>query len=95
MSWFLHFIGVEPRTASTAYNFWSGFGSDIGEVVIIGGLIQIYRKHNCHVRGCWRMARHQVEGTPYITCRKHHPTVPDNVTAEHIAAAQVEAQNAQ
>jgi hypothetical protein len=33
-----------------------------------------YRKLNCHAQGCWRLGLHHVEGTPYITCRKHHPT---------------------
>lgn len=90
-TWLLHFIGVEPRTASTAYNFWSGFGSDLGEVVIIGGIVQMYRKHTCHVDGCWRISRHHVEGTPYIACRKHHPAVPAKVTAAAVADAHAEA----
>lgn len=90
---FLHGIGVLPRTPSTAYNFWSGFGSDVGEVVIIGGLVQLYRKHSCHVRGCWRISRHPVEGTPYVVCTRHHPTVPTGgATVEEIHAAHSEAQ---
>ena len=69
------------------YGFWSGFGSDIGEIAIIGAVFAMYKKHNCHVAGCWRMARHPVEGTPYIVCRRHHPAVPKVITAEHIVDA--------
>lgn len=60
------------NASSRAYSFWSGFGSDIGEVVIIGGLIQLVRHHNCHVQGCWRIGR-KVDGTPYVACPTHHP----------------------
>jgi len=73
------------------YQFWSGIGSDIGEVAIIGGLITIVRHLNCHAKGCWRMGGHMVEGTPYKTCRKHHPQIPKNITAEHIAAVHADA----
>lgn len=69
----MHTGSLNTSGAPPDYNFWSGFGSDIGEIAIIGGLISIYRKHNCHVKGCWRIARHPVTGTDYIVCRKHHP----------------------
>lgn len=84
MHWFLHLIGAD-NTSGLQYGFWSGFGSDIGEFVLIGGVIGAYRKHNCHVKGCWRIGLHPVEGTPYITCRKHHPSIPSKVTSEHIS----------
>jgi len=64
------------------YGFFSGFGSDIGEVAIIGGLVAIVRKHNCHVHNCWRIGRHPVEGTPYVVCRRHHPE--GHLTAEKV-----------
>ena len=44
----------------------AGIGSDVGEVAIFGGVIGIYRKHNCHVKGCPRIGKHPVEGTPYV-----------------------------
>jgi ribosomal protein L32 len=81
----LHAFGIEPRTPSTAYNFWSGAGSDLGEVVLIGAVIGLFRKHNCSVTGCWRLAKHLVPDTPYYTCQKHHPAIPDKITPEHIA----------
>jgi hypothetical protein len=71
------------------YGFWSGFGSDLGEAAIIGGLIQMYRKHNCAVLHCWRVGHRQVPGTDHVVCRKHHPNPPpthDQVLADHAAA---------
>ena len=62
------------------YNFWSGFGSDLGEATLISAVgIGVYtgvRKVNCHTKGCWRIGHHQLDGTPYILCRHHHPEVP-------------------
>jgi len=62
------------------YNFWSGFGSDLGEATLISAVgIGVYtgvRKVNCHTKRCWRIGHHTLEGTPFILCRKHHPYVP-------------------
>ncbi len=62
------------------YNFWSGFGSDLGEATLISAVgVGVYtgvRKVNCHTKGCWRIGHHVLEGTPYILCRHHHPGVP-------------------
>lgn len=60
-----------PDGGSKWYNFWSGFGSDFGELAILGSLFAIYKHHNCQVSGCWRIGRHPVAGTPYLTCHKH------------------------
>ena len=71
------------------YNFWSGFGSDLGEATLITAVgVGVYtgvRKVNCHSKGCWRIGHHLLEGTPYILCRHHHPDVPSNgASHEHI-----------
>jgi len=71
------------------YNFWSGFGSDIGEATLISAVgIGVYtgvRKVNCHTKGCWRIGHHALDGTPYILCRHHHPDVPtEGASHEHI-----------
>lgn len=55
------------------YAAWSGPGADITELAIVGGIVSIYRKHQCHVRGCWRIGRHGVEGTAHVVCARHHP----------------------
>jgi hypothetical protein len=85
--WFLHWTGTD-NTGGEIYAFWSGFGSDIGEVVIIGGIVQMYRKHTCHIKGCWRLQRHAVAGTEHIVCRKHHPraSIRDGLTYEDVLA---------
>jgi hypothetical protein len=54
------------------YNFWSGFGSDLGEATILVALVTAYRHKNCHVKRCPWLG-HPVEGTPYLACPKHHP----------------------
>lgn len=57
------------------YNIWSGLGSDLGEIAIVGGVIAWYRKHNCHVHRCPRLSWHPREdGHP--VCRRHHPDHP-------------------
>jgi hypothetical protein len=71
------------------YNFWSGFGSDLGEATLVTAVgIGVYtgvRKVNCHTKGCWRIGRHPLDGTPYILCRHHHPDVPNTgASYEHI-----------
>jgi len=71
------------------YNFWSGFGSDIGEATLITAVgVGVYtgvRKVNCHTKGCWRIGHHPLDGTPYILCRHHHPDVPTKgASHEHI-----------
>lgn len=87
MHWLLHFIGAD-NLSGTAYGFWSGFGSDIGELAIIGGLISVVRRHNCEVKGCWRLGRHKTAAAHQV-CRKHHPDdhlTPQDVTDAHEAA---------
>ena len=71
------------------YNFWSGFGSDLGEATLISAVgVGVYtgvRKVNCHTKGCWRIGHHALDGTPYILCRHHHPEVPTRgASHEHI-----------
>lgn len=88
-TWLGHFTGVTDESGP-GYGFFSGIGSDLGEVTLVGALAVMYRHHTCHVdspKSCWRPGRHHVEGTPYKVCKRHHPMVPDDVTAEHIAEA--------
>lgn len=75
---FLHWLAVHTGTVNESgeyYGFWSGFGSDIGEVTIIGGMIAGAKHINCAEKGCWRPG-HIIHGTTIRTCHKHHPTHP-------------------
>jgi hypothetical protein len=89
MTWLAHVLGLDSGSGYW-YMWWSGVGSDLGELAIVGTLIAQYRRHACHIdhpRRCWRPGRHPVPGTPFKTCKRHHPHVPDRVSAEHVAAA--------
>jgi len=77
-----HVLGLDD-VSGYWYAFWSGSGGDLGELAIAGGLVSIYRRHNCHVHRCWRLGRHPVEGTPHVVCARHHPDGAP--TAEQIA----------
>lgn len=92
-----HWISVHTGVASPDnpvwYNFWSGFGSDLGEVTLVAAIITpvivTYRHANCHVKGCPRIGK-PVSGTPYRACHKHHPAHDGdarNVSVETIHAA--------
>jgi hypothetical protein len=72
-AWLVHFLGLDYGGRyghPLPYDLWSGFGSDISELAIIGAVLGAYRRHNCHERKCWRIGRHTVDGTPW--CNHHH-----------------------
>jgi len=69
VNWLLHVLGADDTTGRW-YAWWSGAGSDFGELTLIGLAYGAYRKHQCHNKGCWRIGRHQVDGTPW--CNQHH-----------------------
>jgi hypothetical protein len=52
------------------YNFISG---PLADITLLGGAYAVARRHNCHVRGCWRVGRAKVPGTEFIVCHRHHP----------------------
>lgn len=75
--WLQEFLGINtgiPGHTVRWYNFWSGFGSDLGEVTVIGGAIMIYKHHNCAVPRCPRIAhrKYEIKETKQYTCRHHH-----------------------
>jgi hypothetical protein len=82
-----HVLGLDPGYWNM---FWSGFGANFGEFAILGGLFAHYKRSTCHVdspKFCWRPGVHPVAGTPYRTCKRHHPAVPDRVTAAAVVEA--------
>jgi hypothetical protein len=82
ITWLLHAFGLDDGSGAW-YLFWSGI---VGDLALFGTLFVLLRRLNCHASGCWRIGIHHVVGTPFVTCRKHHPAVPTGkVSAEHIA----------
>jgi hypothetical protein len=70
-------------TDGEGYQWWSGVGSDLGQVTLITGLIVGFwrvRKHlECHVespKNCHRIGR-PVAGTGHRACRLHHPNATE------------------
>lgn len=88
----LHWLAVHTGTVNEPgpyYAFFSGFGSDLGELSLLGGMIAVYRKHNCGTRWCPRLGRHdftdQATSLTHHLCRRHHPGHPGRpLTARHI-----------
>ena len=90
--WFAIHTGTLHGGPDIYYNFWSGFGSDLGEATLISAVsIGVYtgvRKVNCHTKGCWRIGHHPLDGTPYILCKHHHPNVPNHGATHEVILAQ-------
>jgi hypothetical protein len=62
-NWLYHLFGLSG--SGPWYGFWSGIGSDLGELAIVGG---IWRLVNCHESGCLRLGHHY---RSHIVCRRH------------------------
>jgi hypothetical protein len=85
------------------YQFWSGIGSDIGELSIVISIIVaalavrrfLHTHFPCHTDSCRKLGFHHVAGTPYRTCWHHHPVLssyePATVPLAHINQAHVAA----
>lgn len=73
---FQHWLAVVTGTVNEGgpfYGWWSGFGADLGEVTLVGGVWLLYRKHNCGTKGCWRIGKHPTADGTFMLCRQHHP----------------------
>lgn len=90
MSLLLHFFGLDSASGPV-YLFWSGAGSDVSELTVVAALLAVYRRHNCHVRGCWRIGRVPFtdpgSGVAYLLCRRHHPVAPGRAPSPGDVAA--------
>jgi hypothetical protein len=90
--WFALHTGTLHGGPDVYYNFWSGFGSDLGEATLISAVcIGVYtgvRKVNCQTKGCWRIGHHALAGTPYILCKHHHPDVPNHGATHELILSQ-------
>ena len=77
---FGHWLQVRTGTVNEPgpyYGFWSGFGSDLEEFGILGGIAagvyQLVKKHNCHEPGCWRVGQYPAADGQFMLCYRHHP----------------------
>ena len=77
---FGHWLQVHTGTVNEPgpyYGFWSGFGSDLEEFGILGGIAagvyQLIKKHNCHEPGCWRVGQYPAADGQFMLCYRHHP----------------------
>ena len=60
---------------NNGYQWWSGAGSDLGELTLLGAFLAVAKHHNCHHKGCWRPGhRHPIYGWP--ACRRHWQESP-------------------
>jgi hypothetical protein len=64
----LHLLGVDD-VSGRWYAFWSGAGSDLSYLSVF---VVLFRKHNCHVKNCWRIGHHEVGG--FMLCHRHRGT---------------------
>jgi hypothetical protein len=97
----LHWLAEWTGTNSTydtfsthVYNFVSGFGSDLGEVALIGGVYHLFAVSRCHqggegFRGCRKHGKYDffdpTTNTTYKLCSKHHPSAHKHLSLARIA----------
>lgn len=68
-----HWVEVHTGTVNESgpyYGFFSGFGSDIGELALVGGLVTLVRSRNCNHKGCWRYGVHTTKNGHKL-CKTH------------------------
>jgi hypothetical protein len=66
--WFLHITGVD-NASGYWYAWWSGI---VGDLSILSIPVVLLRKHQCVVRGCPRLGRHETGGG-HLVCARHAP----------------------
>jgi hypothetical protein len=68
----LHHIVHWPD--NDGYNFVSGPLADITLITAFASTLFLWwRKHNCHVHGCWRLEWHVHPENGHPVCKEHHP----------------------
>lgn len=72
--WLSHHLGMDNGSGGY-YLWWSGAGSDLSEVALLGAAAGMLHQWNCHERGCWRVGRMvtvEENGHHFRRCRRHH-----------------------
>ena len=84
---------LHPLTGN-GYAWWSGAGSDLGEITLVGLALGWWRHVNCAAPRCPRRGRHPTADGLHRLCRRHHPDLPnrpltlDEIHERHAAAQQ-------
>lgn len=76
--WLAHHFGTDNGSGGY-YLFWSGVGSDLLYISVIGWA---WKMLNCHQYGCWRVGTKvtvEDNGHHYRRCTKHHKARHDTV----------------
>jgi hypothetical protein len=83
--WIFHALGFDYGLAYGhvgSYNVWSGFGSDIGELAIIGGAIEMFRRiRERHIQKLAQDARHHAETLEQAS--RHHAELKTQAATHH------------
>ena len=61
-----YWLGL-TNASGVPYLAWSGF---VGDLSLVGGIVVIYRHHNCEIVGCHRLGH--MRSTGHLHCRHHH-----------------------
>lgn len=81
----LHPLGVcvgskAAIAACKSYNFFSGIGSDISQITLVGtlvgGALALLKHLNCDAPRCLRYGPHRTADGHHKLCRVHHPDLP-------------------
>jgi hypothetical protein len=56
------------------YGFWSGIGSDFGEVTLVVAVAAWWHHHNCIEKGCWRKG-HADPTHGHPLCKVHQTAI--------------------
>jgi hypothetical protein len=72
-----HFVDFFHPLRYWGYQFWSGIGSDISEITLVGIALAAFRRINCHSPWCWRIGHHPTADGHFKLCRRHHPDLAD------------------
>lgn len=87
-SWLAYAFGFQNGDGNSSfYLFWSGAGSDIGELGIIWGVLLYYRNTNCKRAWCPFLGNHEFtdpdDGITRKLCWYHHPDVQHKTLKPH------------
>lgn len=85
LHWLAIHLGIDNESGQY-YAWWSGAGSDAGELTLLTGAGAVYWHHQCHVDGCHRLGRHPIGNTGVKVCRRCHPDLPKRITLGHVHA---------